>query len=94
MVNYDFSPLFRSTVGFDRLSRLLESNLAKTETAYPPYNIAKSGENAYRITFAVAGFGERVACGRTYAQALRRGGGGARGAGETGGRPRGRAAGR
>jgi molecular chaperone IbpA len=56
MVNYDFSPLFRSTVGFDRLSRLLESNLAKTETAYPPYNIEKTGEDQYRITLAVAGF--------------------------------------
>lgn len=56
MVNYDFSPLFRSTVGFDRLSRLLESNLAKTETAYPPYNIEKTGEDNYRITLAVAGF--------------------------------------
>jgi molecular chaperone IbpA len=56
MVNYDFSPLFRSTVGFDRLSRLLESNLAKTEPAYPPYNIEKTGEDKYRITLAVAGF--------------------------------------
>ena len=57
MVNYDFSPLFRSTIGFDRLSRLLESNLAKTETAaYPPYNIEKTGEDKYRITLAVAGF--------------------------------------
>lgn len=56
MVNYDFSPLFRSTVGFDRLSRLLESNLAKSEAAYPPYNIAKTGEDDYRITIAVAGF--------------------------------------
>ena len=56
MVNYDFSPLFRSTIGFDRLSRLLESNLAKTEPAYPPYNIEKTGEDQYRITLAVAGF--------------------------------------
>ncbi|HEY4133825.1 MAG TPA: Hsp20 family protein [Alphaproteobacteria bacterium] len=56
MVNFDFSPLFRSTVGFDRLSRLMESNLAKTEAAYPPYNIEKTGEDQYRITLAVAGF--------------------------------------
>src|SRR5690606_13804431 len=41
---------------FDRLSRLLESNLAKTEAAYPPYNIEKTGEDDYRITLAVAGF--------------------------------------
>jgi molecular chaperone IbpA len=57
--NFDFSPLFRSTVGFDRLTRLLEQNVGVDEaTAYPPYNIEKLGENAYRITMAVAGFGE------------------------------------
>lgn len=56
MVSYDFSPLFRSSVGFDRLSQLLESTLAKTEPAYPPYNIEKTGEDKYRITLAVAGF--------------------------------------
>lgn len=59
MNTFDFSPLFRSTVGFDRLSRLLESGmLADQETSYPPYNIVKVSEDNYRITMAVAGFSE------------------------------------
>jgi len=58
MATYDLSPLFRSTIGFDRLGRLLESSLTADPVAYPPYNIEKLGENAYRITMAVAGFGE------------------------------------
>lgn len=58
MRTYDLSPLFRSTIGFDRLGRLLEASLASDDVAYPPYNIEKLGENAYRITMAVAGFGE------------------------------------
>jgi molecular chaperone IbpA len=59
MTGFDFSPLFRSTIGFDRLGRLMESALAPhAEVAYPPYNIEKTGENAYRISVAVAGFGE------------------------------------
>ena len=55
---YDFSPLFRSTIGFERLSRLLNANLEGNAAAasYPPYNIEKTGEDAYRITLAVAGF--------------------------------------
>jgi molecular chaperone IbpA len=56
----DFSPLYRSTVGFDRLFSLMDG-LGASETsqpAYPPYNIERTGENAYRITMAVAGFGE------------------------------------
>ena len=55
---YDFSPLFRSTIGFERLSRLLNATLEGNGTAasYPPYNIEKTGEDAYRITLAVAGF--------------------------------------
>lgn len=55
---YDLSPLFRSTVGFDRLSRLLESAMTADDAAlsYPPYNIEKINEDAYRITMAVAGF--------------------------------------
>lgn len=58
MRTYDLSPLFRSTVGFDRLTRLLESATSGEEaTTYPPYNIEKLGEDAYRITMAVAGFG-------------------------------------
>ncbi len=59
MRHVDFSPLYRSTVGFDRLFTLLDS-LAQPDNAqtYPPYNIEKTGENAYRITMAVAGFSE------------------------------------
>ncbi len=59
MRTYDLSPLFRSTVGFDRLSRLIEHALSTDETAnsYPPYNIEKTGDDAYRITMAIAGFG-------------------------------------
>lgn len=58
MTELDFSPLFRSTVGFDRLSRLLDSATRDDGVGYPPYNIEKTGEDAYRITMAVAGFGE------------------------------------
>lgn len=53
----DYSPFFRSTVGFDRLLDLLES--ADTAQGYPPYNIERSDENNYRVTIAVAGFGEK-----------------------------------
>ena len=55
---YDFSPLFRSTIGFERLSRLLNATIEGNGAAasYPPYNIEKTGEDAYRITLAVAGF--------------------------------------
>ncbi len=61
MRNYDLSPLFRSSVGFDRWSDLFDTALrgdAGAQTTYPPYNIEKTGEDAYRITMAVAGFGE------------------------------------
>jgi len=58
MATYDLSPLFRSTIGFDRLGRLLEASRTADPVAYPPYNIEKLGDNAYRITMAVAGFGE------------------------------------
>jgi molecular chaperone IbpA len=58
MRTYDLSPLFRSSIGFDRVSRLLEASQAADPVTYPPYNIEKLGENAYRITMAVAGFGE------------------------------------
>jgi molecular chaperone IbpA len=56
----DFSPLYRSTVGFDRLFSLMDAMGAgeTAQPAYPPYNIERTGENAYRITMAVAGFGE------------------------------------
>ena len=61
MRNFDFSPLFRSTIGFDRMNRLLESAFTADEAtqSYPPYNIEKTGEGAYRITMAVAGFSEQ-----------------------------------
>jgi molecular chaperone IbpA len=58
MRTYDLSPLFRSSVGFDRLSRLIEASQGTEAVAYPPYNIEKLSENAYRISIAVAGFGE------------------------------------
>ncbi len=55
MRHLDFSPLYRSTVGFDRLFSMLDT--AGNDTpSYPPYNIERTGENAYRITMAVAGF--------------------------------------
>ena len=58
MATFDFSPLFRSTIGFDRLGNLLDQALVDEGVSYPPYNIEKTGEDAYRITMAVAGFGE------------------------------------
>ena len=59
MRSFDLSPLFRYSVGFDRLDDLFETAFRGTqETAYPPYNIVKTGQDAYRITLAVAGFGE------------------------------------
>jgi molecular chaperone IbpA len=60
MITYDFSPLFRSTVGFDRMMRLVEDalRLDTSGPGYPPYNIEKTDENKYRISMAVAGFGE------------------------------------
>jgi len=60
MRNYDFTPLYRSTVGFDRLATMLDSVLTQdvSQTSYPPYNIEKTGEDAYRITVAVSGFSE------------------------------------
>lgn len=53
MRTYDFAPLFRSTVGFDRLFDLIDSNVRPD---WPPYNIEKNGENQYRISMAIAGF--------------------------------------
>jgi molecular chaperone IbpA len=59
MRSIDFAPLYRSTVGFDRLFGMLDS-LAQPDNAqsYPPYNIERTAENAYRISMAVAGFDE------------------------------------
>jgi molecular chaperone IbpA len=57
MRTIDFSPLYRSAVGFDRLASLLEAaSRSDAPTGYPPYNIETDGENAYRIEIAVAGF--------------------------------------
>lgn len=60
MTQIDFSPLFRSSIGYDHLSRLMETALSGPKSAanYPPYNIEKNGDNQYRITMAVAGFSE------------------------------------
>lgn len=59
MAYFDLSPLYRSTVGFDRLAALLgEMNQSNQQSGYPPYNIARVGEHAYRISMAVAGFSE------------------------------------
>lgn len=59
MRHFDFAPLYRSSVGFDQLASLMDRVLS-TETgqpSYPPYNIEKTAEDAYRISIAVAGFG-------------------------------------
>ena len=57
---YDLTPLFRSTVGFDRLNQLFDSVFDSDEApSYPPYDIEKVGENAYRVMMAVAGFREK-----------------------------------
>ncbi|MBY0508879.1 MAG: Hsp20 family protein [Rhodospirillaceae bacterium] len=60
MRTFDLSPLFRASVGFDNLTRVFDAatRLDDAHFSYPPYNIVKAGEDAYRITFAVAGFGE------------------------------------
>jgi len=56
MATFDFTPLYRSTVGYDRLPLLLSHTLQREEGGYPPYNIEKFGEDSYRIEIAVAGF--------------------------------------
>ncbi|MDB5599234.1 MAG: molecular chaperone [Xanthobacteraceae bacterium] len=60
MRTFDLAPLYRSTVGFDRLFNLLDraTSVEGAAPGYPPYNIERTGENDYRITVAVAGFGE------------------------------------
>jgi molecular chaperone IbpA len=71
MRHVDFSPLYRSTVGFDRLFTMLDS-LSQPEQvpSYPPYNIERTGENTYRITMAVAGFDETELSIESHAHAL------------------------
>ena len=56
MRQFDFAPLYRSTVGFDRLAQLMDSVGGFDGDGYPPYNIERTGDNEYRITMAVAGF--------------------------------------
>jgi len=56
MTTFDFSPLFRTAIGFDRLARLADTAAATAEATYPPYNIEKTGDDSYRLTMAVAGF--------------------------------------
>ena len=60
MRTYDLTPLFRTSIGFDRMSRLFDAamQLEAKAKSYPPYNIVRSDEDAYRITLAVAGFSE------------------------------------
>ena len=60
MRHFDLTPLYRSTIGFDRLGSLLDTltSLEGEAPSYPPYNIERVGENEYRISMAVAGFGE------------------------------------
>lgn len=59
MRTYDFTPLFSRSVGFDRMQSLLDAALERSEVSYPPYNIETDGEDVYRISVAVAGFGEK-----------------------------------
>ena len=56
MTGFDFSPLFRTAIGFDRLARIADSAAATSNQGYPPYNIERTGEEDYRLTMAVAGF--------------------------------------
>jgi len=60
MRSFDLTPLFRSSVGYDRLSRLMDSaaRIDEAQLAYPPYNIEQASEDSYCITMAVAGFSE------------------------------------
>jgi molecular chaperone IbpA len=60
MRTFDFTPLYRSTVGFDRMLSLLDQpgGVEGSVPSYPPYNIERTGENAYRISVAVAGFSQ------------------------------------
>ena len=56
MRNYDFSPLWRSTVGFDRLFELINNEIPNVQDTYPPYDIVRTGEETYRVSLALAGF--------------------------------------
>lgn len=56
-MTYDFAPLFRTAIGFDRLARLAGTAQEAASQSYPPYNIERIGDDSYRLTVAVAGFG-------------------------------------
>ena len=56
MTSFDFAPLFRTAIGFDRLARLVDTASTTEASGYPPYNIEKLGDENYRLTMAVAGF--------------------------------------
>jgi molecular chaperone IbpA len=56
MTSFDFTPFYRSTVGFDRLFNRLDNIVGQEAKSYPPYNIEKVGDNEYRVSIAVAGF--------------------------------------
>jgi molecular chaperone IbpA len=56
MTTIDFAPLFRTAIGFDRLARMVDA-AHSADASYPPYNIEKTGDDSYRLTMAVAGFG-------------------------------------
>ena len=56
MRNFDFTPLWRSTIGFDRIFDLLDETQRTVEEHYPPYNIERLGEDHYQISLALAGF--------------------------------------
>ncbi len=57
-MTYDFAPLYRTAIGFDRLARLVDTAAqSAVGSAYPPYNIEKTGDDSYVLTMAVAGFG-------------------------------------
>ncbi|MEW6641578.1 MAG: Hsp20 family protein [Pseudomonadota bacterium] len=58
MRTFDLTPFYRSTIGFDRLFNLLDQSAAETAPGYPPYNIERTGDNAYRISVAVSGFSQ------------------------------------
>ena len=59
MRNFDMTPLYRSTIGFDRLANIFDAlSASDNSSAFPPYNVARTGETNYRISMAVAGFAE------------------------------------
>ena len=59
MTNFDMTPLYRTTIGFDRLANIFDAlGATDSSSAFPPYNVARTGETDYRITMAVAGFAE------------------------------------